>query len=351
VIRVRALTVADEGAYGACVRRDAGAWIYGSLEYRDFLHGIVPGAPHYFVAVDEQEQILGGFPLFEVSAPGLGALMNSLPWYGSHGSCVLGGERADEVRRALIAAYRDHVLAANPLSATVVLTPAEQPFVDTYRDLLRPAVEDDRIGQVTPLPAGGPDLDERLQAVFSRKTRNLVRKSLKQGFALVEADDEDAWRFLHATHEANLRAIGGTAKPWSHFAALRDRLPAAWRRVRLATLHGQPVAALLLLYFQRTAEYVTPVVVESFRGRQPLSFLIYHAMLDAVRRGLTEWNWGGTWRSQASLYHFKSGWGARDLPYTYLVNSADRGARLRQFRDRLSSVFPYYYAYPYDQLA
>jgi hypothetical protein len=350
MIQVRVLAAADQASYSACVRRDPGAWIYGSTEYRDLLAGVAGGEPRYLVAVDEHEHVLGGFPVFEAAAPGIGTVINSLPWYGSHGGCVLSGDRADEVRAALIAAYRDRVSVVDPLSATVILTPAEQAFAGVYRTILQPAVEDERIGQVTPLPADGDGLDDRLQAVCSRKTRNLVRKSLKQGFALDRSDGDEAWEFLHATHQANLAAIGGRAKPWSQFVALRERLPEPMRKVSVATLDGEPVAALLLLFFGRTVEYFTPVVVESFRSRQPLSFLIYSAMIDAVRNGFTHWNWGGTWKTQASLYHFKAGWGAADLPYRYFVCSSDRGARVRRHRAELASAFPYYYVYPYDQL-
>jgi hypothetical protein len=344
------LDPAHEDAYREFLCEAPQATVYASLEYRQFLQAVVSGIPRYLLAMSGS-RVVGVFPLFVMDVPGFGTLVNSLPWYGSHGGCVLGADGPDEVRRALIAAYRHRILRCDPLSATVVLLPSEQPHLETYRELLRPESEDARVGQMTVLPEPGPDLEMRLQGSFMKKTRNLVRKALKQGLERREADDEEGWAFLHATHQENLRAMGGRAKPWAHFVALRSQLPASWRGLHVATLHGRPVAALLLLRFQRTIEYITPVVVESFRSVQPLSFLIYHAMLDGVTAGFREWNWGGTWRSQASLYHFKSGWGASDLPYTYLVNSADRGARLRQFRDQLSSVFPYYYAYPYDQMA
>lgn len=53
----------------------------------------------------------------------------------------------------------------------------------------------------------------------------------------------------------------------------------------IASLDGRPVAALLLLYFNRTVEYFAPVIEHEYRSRQPLSFLIWQGMLDAVHRG------------------------------------------------------------------
>ena len=153
----------------------------------------------------------------------------------------------------------------------------------------------------------------------------MVRKALQQGFALHITDADWAWRFLYETHVENLQALGGQAKPWSHFIALRTHIPAHWRRVFVATLADQPVAALLLLYFNQTVEYITPVIRHAYRSQQPLSFLIWHAMLWASREGYRWWKaGGGTWLAQPSLYHFKAGWGAIDLPYTYLINVSEQ---------------------------
>ena len=73
-------------------------------------------------------------------------------------------------------------------------------------------------------------------------------------------------------------------------------------------------------------------------------------MLDAIQKGYVWWNWGGTWTSQESLHHFKAGWGAVDMPYTYLVRSSSEGrAKLASHRAELDQLFPYFYTYPYAE--
>ena len=109
-----------------------------------------------------------------------------------------------------------------------------------------------------------------------------------------------------------MSAIGGRAKPWGHFAAMRELIPAAWRQLFVTRLDGEPVSAMLLFRFNQTVDNITPVIRHEFRSRQPLSFAIWHAMLDAVRSGFRWWNWGGTWETQQSLHHFKRGWGAAE---------------------------------------
>jgi hypothetical protein len=346
---VRELTSATEAPYCSFLAGSPQATVYASLEYREFLRTLTPATASYLI-VEESGRIVGALPLFILDVPGVGAVVNSLPWYGSHGGCILAGDAGDEVRRALLCAYVERIADPAVLSATLILLPSEEPHLASYRKLLHPAAEDSRTGQMTVLPPNEVDITLRLEETFLRKTRNLVRKALRQRFTVDVRDDDEAWQFVHATHVENMRGMGGRPKPWSHFVAIRHALPVPWRRIFVASLEGRPVAALLLLYYHDRIEYFTPVIVEAYRSRQPLSCLIFHAMVDGARAGFRLWNWGGTWATQASLYHFKRGWGARDCPYTYLTNSCDRGQRLARLRDRLSALFPYYYAYPYDQL-
>jgi len=350
MIHVEPLTAELEQDYRALLLADPAAMVYATPEYRAFLQTVVPGQACYLAALQDG-RLAGVLPLFRIDDRQHGSVLNSLPWYGSHGGCVLAPGADDGVRFALLERYRELAAAPDVLSATIVLTPDETAHAENYRRVLQPAAEDARTGQITPLPEPGPDLEGRLERTFAQKTRNLARKARRQGFVLAEDDGDEAWDFLHGTHAANLAALGGRAKPRSHFEALRSVLPATMRRLLLAQLHGRTVAALLLLYHHRTVEYFTPVIEHDYRPLQPLSFLIWHGMADAVDRGFRWWNWGGTWASQTSLHHFKAGWGAIDRPYSYLISATAEGRRrMRAAKAVLAERFPYYYTFPYAML-
>jgi hypothetical protein len=347
-VNVRRLAATEEAAYRQFLDSSPNASIYASLEYRSFLEAIVPGRAEYLLA-DDGARITGALPMF-VHRAAEGTIVNSLPWYGSHGGCVLADGADDRTRQALLEEYVRRVAALEAVSATLILLPSEEAAIETYRRALRPTVEDFRIGQVTHLPDGGDAPEERLADTLQRKTRNLVRKALRQPFACHVRDDDEAWRFLYETHAVNLAAIGGRAKPWPHFEALREHMPRDSRRLYVVSDGDRAVAALLLLYYRDTVEYLTPVVDAAYRSRQALSFVIHAAMLDAIREGRRRWNWGGTWPTQQTLMHFKSGWGAAESRYSYLVNAPNAAARLSPLKPRLADVFPYYYVYPYDRL-
>jgi hypothetical protein len=242
------------------------------------------------------------------------------------------------------------ILVSDPVSfATTILTHAESAHRDDYSQVLCPTATDTRVGQVTRLPDDGPQVEQRLEALLRQKTRNLVRKARMQGFELANGDTDAGWRFLYETHLENLTAMGGRPKPPAHFEAMRHSIPVGWRRVLETRLAGTPVASVLLFKFNKTVEYVTPVVKREYRSMQPLSFAIWHGMLEAVGEGYRHWNWGGTWASQGTLHHFKAGWAAADLPYYYLVRAtAGALSAWRRQPAEWSAAFPYYYVFPHD---
>jgi hypothetical protein len=320
--------------------------VYSTLEWRNFLSDAAGGEARYLVA-DDQGRLVGVLPSFHRHASQFGTVVNSLPWFGSHGGCTL-APNGPEPRRLLLTEFA-RTLPADLVSATVVLTPEETAdAASSYYGVLGAVAEDTRTGQVTELPAGAADPEARLEELILQKTRNLVRKSLRQQFERVCTLDAWAWDFLVDLHTRNISAIGGKAKPASHFGALKRSLPARWLRLSVALHRGKPVAALLLVRYNRTVEYLIPVVEHEARPQQAMSFLIWHELLDAARDGFRWWNWGGTWASQRSLHHFKRGWGAVDRPYSYVVAvPEDRREWLRSNASSLADGFPYYYVYPF----
>ena len=373
-ITITTLSPRWEPAYRAFLAANDQALIHASVEYGNFLGQVVDGERVTFLAIDG-ERIVGALPLMICTRSEIGTVVNSLPWYGSHGGCVIAAGAPTDTRSSLLAAYQSFIARDDLLSATLVLSPFEQSQLSSYTERLQPYLTDQRIGQITPLPkrpaedsfpltpspssASGEgskqysqQIENDLLMTYRQKTRNVVRKSLRQGFNLRQDDGDEAWEFLYATHRENMLALGGKAKPWEHFTALRATIPAKMRQLYVASDGSTDAAAMLLLYFNRTVEYFTPVIRHEFRERQPLTFLIHRAMHEAVESGYRLWNWGGTWVGQTSLHHFKQGWGADDWHYTYLIHTTDDGvARLRGLRERLGQLFPWYYVFPYDRLA
>ena len=118
-------------------------------------------------------------------------------------------------------------------------------------------------------------------------------KAQRSGLTVTRSQTDDALTFLHTIHEKNIRSIGGLPKQRSFFRKIAEILPRDAWTIYLAERDNVKVAALLLLYGNQTVEYYTPCVVEEHRSTQALSLLVYHAMVDAMKNGYRQWNWGG----------------------------------------------------------
>jgi lipid II:glycine glycyltransferase (peptidoglycan interpeptide bridge formation enzyme) len=158
--------------------------------------------------------------------------------------------------------------------------------------------------------------------------------------------------FLREVHRENMQAINGRTKPERFFAGLEEHFLND-ERMRLFTAYheNEPVASLLLFFYNQTVEYFMPAIREKYRTLQPLSLLIYEGMLDAVREGYTVWNWGGTWLSQKGVYDFKKKWGARETRYHYYISLFDDKSQLLTLSpERIQAAYPYFYVLPFNRL-
>ena len=164
---------------------------------------------------------------------------------------------------------------------------------------------DTRIGQFTPLLfKKNNEIELELMNSFHYKTRNSIRKAIKCGVEITE--DNNAMQFIQKTHQENMLTIGGKSKTNFFFSKVPEIFVSGKDyKIYIAKFKGEMIAGLFLFYFNQIVEYFTPVIKSNFRSMQPLSLLIYKAMLDANANGYTQWNWGGTWQSQEGVYRFQ----------------------------------------------
>lgn len=351
-VRAEELSGAREGEYEELLHSTDSALLHASLAYRRFLRAVLGDAARdrYLVAV-EGGRLVGALPAFVRLNRACGNVLNSLPFYGSHGGLIVSPAAADagRVRGELMRAFDALAREESAVASTLISNPLA-PEGEFYERATGYDLKDERTGQFTPLPSGDAAAADALMAAFHQKTRNAIRKAQKSGIDVSHSDSPEALRTLAAIHHENMAAIGGPSKPWEVFAAIRACFEYGRDyRVYIAEAGGEAVAALLLFYFNGTVEYFTPATRESHRALQPASLLIYEAMADAARRGFRLWNWGGPGPSQPHIYNFKKRWGTFDRPYFYYTKVYDRSI-LRRSRSELLGEYPYFYVVPFAEL-
>lgn len=338
------LDAGREAAYEQFVSSLPASLLYGSAAYRRFLIRVTGEDDCYLLALDGDE-VVGALPAFLQRDRGHGAVLNSLPFFGSIGGVLAHPSRPD-VADALLSAFDQMADAARCISRTIITSPLDAD-VERY-GRRQPTFRDRRTCQMTELPGDGDDLPDRLLAAFEDPRPRNIRKAAKSGVTVSERWDEDALRFVARVHAENIGALGGLSKPLDVFLAVPACFDRTQYSVFVAARDGRDVAALLTFFYNGTVEYFTPAVLHDERPYQPLSLIVFEAMQHAVRRGFRRWNWGGTWASQTSLYDFKRRWGALDHPYWYFTTVAD--SVLDRTRDEILAAHPLFYVCPFDQL-
>lgn len=336
VIEPLAPSTHDE--YGTFLTEVADSLIYYSLPFKTLLEDLLGCGSEYWIA-REEGRITGVLPVMWRDGP-WGRVINSLPFYGSNGGVLATTPRAES---ALAAKFNE--LSGDPkvAAATWICHPLRAP----NEGLVRHDLTDERIGQFTSLDFG-QDTERGLSSVIDSSARRNIRKAESSGVSV--RVDNGRLGFLEKVHLDNMNQIGGRPKPAAFFAKLPGHLaPGRDFRLYVAEREGSPIAALLLLYFNRTVEYYMPATVEAARQYQPTALLLWRAMIDAAHAGYASWNWGGTWLSQEGVWRFKHKWGARDLRYRYYIRSI-AGEIQRHSRSQLLAAYPGFYVVPFDKL-
>tara|TARA_Y100001980_G_C14521514_1_gene296830 strand:- start:191 stop:1255 length:1065 start_codon:yes stop_codon:yes gene_type:complete len=348
-IEIKPLTSDLEPAYDRLLQKSPNAMFNHSLLYRNFLNEFLKESQDRYLCAFENNKLRAVLPLFTKDGPA-GVVVNSLPFYGSHGGIIAEPNLDRKISDALLKMLNKLCIEINAISCTIIESPWDK---DKHRyDSYEANFFDERIGQILSLPKKEniSTIEEDLMKLYHSKTRNRVRKGIKGGFDINHDGSSATFNTLHNIHDKAIRKIGGTPKKLSAFKAIQKIFKYDHDyRIYTARKDGQIVSALLLFYFKDMVEYFTPVTIESFMAEQPLSLLIFRAMRDAVvERGARYWNWGGTWLSQKGVYNFKSRWGTNDYLYRYHIKTFVDFKKNKISKELLSNKYNNYYSIPFS---
>lgn len=318
--------------------------IYNYPQFIGLIADHLDASPGWILAKNEK-QILGLLPFAQSKVGKFGTVFNSLPYYGSNGG-VIQRIPDNQIKCMLIQGYFDYAESHNACSATIITNPLNMDH-EIYENTIEDFIRDERIGQITHLPK---NLEDELLKLFEDPRPRNIRRAVKEGVQVTSGNEKVSVEFLYKVHVENMQAIGGLAKSWKFFEKLLSDIPHHLWSVFVGRKDGQPIAALLIFYFNGTAEYFTPAIKSEHRNTQALALVIYEAMKDAVsRKGCKNWNWGGTWLSQGGVYDFKKRWGTSDYPYYYYTKIFNAEVKSSS-KDTLLKDYPGFFVLPFSEL-
>lgn len=325
------------------VLRNENSLLYSNPRFIGLLAEHLDAEPGWFVA-RRNEECVGVLPYVAKRGP-LGLVYNSMAYYGSHGGVIQHNSDL-EAKSSLVDAFYGHAVKHKACSATLITNPLEQD-TDFYNAQINFHYRDERIGQITHLHRIEA-IDDLLKQFEDPRPRN-IRRAIKAGVTVEKSQDDESLDFLFSTHRENMEAIGGLSKDRGFFNLIEKHMQKHEWSIFTAVLHNEPIAALLVFYFNRTVEYFTPATQERHRRSQPLALIIFKAMYDAIEQGFENWNWGGTWVSQHGVYDFKKRWGTTDYRYFYYTEVFNPSV-YNQSDKFLLKHYKGFYVIPFTQL-
>lgn len=319
--------------------------VYATPDYLNLISSLTK-APLRAV-IDGPDNQPAGALIFSDNRGPSGRVLNSLPFFGSHGGCVVAcGADVRSVKTRLLDAFRDEALSKDVLAATVI-EPLGETDSDLYERILCPTEIDRRTSQVTWLRDAAGHLG--LPAALSAQTAQNIRRALRDGVTVRQSDLETDMKILCDLHQTAMNERGGAVKPWEFFRGVLD-LPTSMWRLWVAERSGRASAALLVLCHGEAVEYFVPATRGIDQPSQPLALCLAEGLKWAMAAGYPAWNWGGTWASQTTLLRFKRKWGGEDVSYAYHVLASDPRSVALSLRNGEASFHPFHYLYPFDRL-
>jgi len=341
-IRIVELPSALEAEYSKFVLERENISIYHSLIYRDLLSVCTGANAHYFIAIDNDNKIVGVLPSF-VKDGKHGKILNSLPFYGSHGG-VIGDDK--DIAKELLQFLETFAEKERYLSFTINSNLYDS-MIAMYVSILKPTAIIKKTGQITLLPSSDKNIEEILMSQFHQKTRNIIRKSLSCNFEVLIMNNDQSFKALANLHTQNMISKGLIPKPALFFNHIQKNwIPGKDYNIYIAKKDDEIISGLLVLFFNKTVEYYCPATNLEYRNKNPLSLIIYFAMLDSVKKGIKYWNWGGSSVNQKSVYDFKKKWGTIDVEY-FTFNKILKNHLLELNQTAINDDFNYFFAYPF----
>lgn len=260
------------------------------------------GLRSHFLAATEGAHIVGTLGLFEIEHPLFGHYLTTAV-FGNDGGFHFDDFRA---RDALVASART---LADRLNVSYLVIRTRGYALDGFH------VDSDYRAAVLDLEGGA-------EAVFARlpvKTRNQVRRGMKEGFSL-ETGHGQLGSFFDVFHE-HMRDLGSPAHSRRFYESIVEHLG---ERADFLVVRGgkELVAGALLFWTNGTAMNLHTVALRRFNRRCP-NYLLYWRMIEASAARGCRWFDMGRSKADGSNLRFKSNWKPQEatLHYNYVLRT------------------------------
>lgn len=351
MIETKLLTREYEQSYMNLLLNCSEAMLFHSINYRDLLSEFL-GCEACYVIASEDGVVVGALPVFIKENRRYGNVLNSLPFFGSHGGFLvksdLGYEKKTNIKMLLLERFNTLASEKDCILSTIITSPLDLDC-SFYEHNLNYKYKDNSVAQIVEFREGVNDAEsEIMYNIVEPSNRRAIRRPLKNDVRLEFSNDFGP---LYEMHSENMSSKCGSVKPLDFFFKVQRIMADNDYRLMYAIKDGIIIAGLLVFYFNNIVDYYTPALRYEYSIEQGNTFLIYQGMKQAINDGYKYWNFGGTRPEHTDLHKFKSRWGTRDYPYYYYVlQHASIDHILSLSKEQILEQYPGFYVIPFKEL-
>jgi hypothetical protein len=294
---------ADDGSWTRFVQAHPAATTYHSLLWRDIFTHSFGYRSWLLLARDERTgEPTGVLPLYLVSSP-FGRRLVAVPFRDRGGPLW-----TDE------AAFAALVAEAKRVAAQAGAHSIELKTVDPYPGaLVLAAGLDERFYWIRSVIALAPFAAMPLWERLGHKRRSPIRQAQDAGMICADGGvDAETWYELHLRTQQRL---GLPPFRITFFRTLLKTLvPCGAARLLIASRHGEPLAATILLRHRRDVIYGYAASTPEGQRQAAGDFLLFSALQSAIAEGGETFDMGSDAPSQDGLLFFKKRWFAVQAP-------------------------------------
>jgi len=337
---------------------------YASLEWREILTRNLKTARDIYIVVTEKDEIICALPAF-ITDFSEGNVINSLPTirgFGGYGGPVFADADSEEsgwerIKKALkvLCDYIDKIAGDN---GCISFTFSVPPIIDSgrrrrYLDIVKENFKADYVNECF---AQISVIDNVLSGEnFSDRVRRAVRKGINAGITITDKIDMAILNQMYDYYKARMDDIGVEPKPFDFLKDIYfEMVPAGLARFFAALYGTEHIGGLLVVgsEFQERQEpmvdYFVPYYSMKHKNLQPASVAIDYAMRFYKSKGIRYWNWQSSSEKNNSVYNFKAGWGAFDVPYYYFTRIYQSENAIKNLWAENKDRYKWYYVAPFD---
>jgi len=277
-------------------------WEYGkslSLAY---------GYKRFYLIAKEDEEIVGILPLIQVKSLLFYNKLISLPF------CEYGGQLSESkyIAKSL---WEMAIEVAKKLKVDYIeiRNPNSIPNINGYHKIQRYVTFEIDLTKSK----------ESLWRNLDKKTRNAIRKAMENGVEVEEVKNENDLKLYYKLYLKTQKRHGSPPNSFKLFYNIYRQLqPMGIMRILLAKYQGKTIGGIITFHLNGIIYWWGNVTEPNYRHLNPTNLLLWKVIEWGNENNFKIFNLGRT-RKGTSIYHFKDGWGGKEViiqDYVYFLN-------------------------------